>query len=649
MSDINVGVGIQVTGDASGAREVDGAIKQVGETAKQVSQETAAAAQQSTAAASEAAQQAVADAGTVADGAGDAIRGVKADVADLKSVVETPAAGGGLKDEVDGLTDALAKLSPEKSKGLVGGLTEALLGLGSGNVSQSLAGTGRMLFNLSTLIPLPGAAPALAAAAGLIAGYFKLIGNSTDEPQRKLNEFGETVDEEMERLAEWAKSEFEWEGIKNANASVRADFDLLKASADAALAAVTGVFNAQSSARVSSLQREAAAAEAAGDAPRAAELKQQVADEQAKAELVKLHLTMTEAKAEAAEQTALLKSQAENNARLEQDAKEATDHLASLDAFIKLQTGKSDAMVDSEARSKLVQQIEAEIAVREKQSAQIASYTSARGNQPASSITVTSQEAIEELRQLAESLNNYTLIAAKAKEADTAASDAMGKSNEEAIKAASSLTELGLKIETLKTQIQAVESAVTPEVSEAARQQAGLMAGAVGDFLESTLTLATTDVEGIIGAKTAAIDALSTSAGDLETAKAAYAKTIALEEIPPVMEETSKLIVEGNKMIREAVEGTGTDAVAAGTELQKGAEEFRVTIVGANTGYKAAAVDLASTSKSLGEMAKDLASSQRSISLEVAAQAAEVRRALAAAESARLDAGLALQQNRNRD
>ena len=271
-NDINVGVGIQVTGDASGAREVDGAIKQVGETAKQVSQETAAAAQQSTQAASDAAQRAVADAGTVADGAGDAIRGVKADVADLKSVVETPAAGGGLKDEVDGLTAALSALSPEKSKNLVNGLTQALMGLGSGDLSSGLAGVAKTIFNFASVIPLPGVAPVLAGAVGLIAGYYKFIGDSTDEPKRKLNEFGLTVDEEMERLESWAKSEFEWEGIKTANAAVRADFDLLKASADAALAGVLGVFNAQSSARLSSLQREASAAEAAGDAPRAAAL-----------------------------------------------------------------------------------------------------------------------------------------------------------------------------------------------------------------------------------------------------------------------------------------------------------------------------------------------------------------------------------------
>ena len=83
MGDVDVRVGVVASGDPSGAQQVEQAIKDVGQTAQEVSQQTADAAQKSTEAAGSAAQKAVADAGAVADGAGDAIQKTKANVEEL--------------------------------------------------------------------------------------------------------------------------------------------------------------------------------------------------------------------------------------------------------------------------------------------------------------------------------------------------------------------------------------------------------------------------------------------------------------------------------------------------------------------------------------------------------------------------------------
>ena len=635
MGDIDVKVGIQVAGDASGAQQVDGAIKQVGETAKQVAQETSAAAQQSAEAAAQAAQKAAEAAGQAAEKVGD--------VADELGDAGKAAGGlGDLNGAVDGLKDALGGLSPEKSKNLINGLTQALLGLGSGDISTGLAGVGKTLFNFAGMIPLPGAAVALGIGVTAISALYKLIGDSTDEPARKLNEFGETVDQEMERLESWAQSQFEWEGIKNANAAVRADFDLLKSSADAALAAVQGVFNAQSNARVSALQREAASAEAAGDHGRAAQIKQQVEDEKSKAELVGLRLEMIAAKAEAAEQKALLQAQSQNNSMIADAAAAAAEKLASVEQQMRDRTGSIDASVDSKSREKLVDSLEDEIRIREKYVKVLAARengaTDPRNLAWGDTASLSGKASeLPNLKQLVEDLKNFENIAAAAKETEEKATEAKKKANEEAVKAVTALTELGLKIETLETQIKAVESAVTPEVSEAARQQAGLMAGAVGDFLESTLTTVATDVQGVIDTAAAGVKSMTASAGDLEKAKAAYAESVSLKEIPPVMEDATKQVGEGAAALSGAIEETG----AAGGEIKAGAEQFRQQIGGVRTTWQPTIAGLVDSSRQAFSLVSDLAAAQAQLAEQVAAAA----RAVSAAQA---DASLALSQIRNR-
>ena len=622
-NDIDVRIGVQTTGDTSGAQAVDAAVKQVGETAKQVAQDTAAAAQQSTEATTQAAQTAAAAAGSAAEKVGG--------IAD--ELAEAGKAAGGLGEldgAVDGLKDALGALSPDKAKGLVNGLTGALQGLASGDTSQSLAGLGRTLFSLSSSLPLPGVGAAVAASLGIIAGLYKLFAADVKESERPLNEFGENVDAEMERLESWAQSQLEWTGIKDGNAKLRDDFKLVQTTAEGVWASINALFSAGVDAKVEGLNRQAAAAAAGGDTAKAEELKAQAQREQIKAELVKILVEMTETKVKQSEALASAKLSEDRVAIAEQAVRSAKEAIDAVKDVVVSLTGNTDAaQPGSTANSTYVAGLNARADAAGEESVRLSSI---KGYENLAAARRLEEEG---LRKLADQVANIAGMQSDLAEKEKELADARKSQSTDLNTSAADYTKKGVELETLKTKFNALATQVTPDVVDAATRQSTAITDAITDTMEAFETVGTTGVSGLKAAGDSSIAGAKAAAADItaggETMRGASEE--AGVGIFESQEAAAEVIGEGAGLIQEAVKGTATAATEAGGEIKAGAEQFRLQLSQVLGTWNPAISGLVDSGHKTLTLVESLAAAQADLAQRVS--------------SAQASANLALSQNRN--
>lgn len=276
MADYDVKVGVSAVGDPSGAKQVDQAIQQVGQTAQQVAQQTAAASSEAARSAGEAAR-------GIADGAGEALRGAAEAVEELNEAVDDAPASSGLTDGINGLDAALKRLSPEKAKGAVNGLTTAIDGLASGDTSRGLQGLSTGLFALAGAIPNPLVASAAAVAIGALAAAWKSFSDTSGVSQ-KLNEFGETVKQEQERLERLGETELEWQNLKASFSTIKDEFGKAQKLADTLGDTILKVFNRRYDTQINALRDQLNGAN--GDPSRTADINRQLSQKEAERAIV---------------------------------------------------------------------------------------------------------------------------------------------------------------------------------------------------------------------------------------------------------------------------------------------------------------------------------------------------------------------------
>lgn len=245
MGDIDVKVGLQVTGDASGAQQVDAAVRQVGETAKQVAQETA-----------DASGKAAADAAKSAADSAAAVAKASQDISEnLKKILEQGT--GEAKNNVDGLTDSLLGLSNQKVKAGADGITASLQALISGDMQQGLMGLSKTIMAVGQSVGLPGAS-VLAGIAGVAIA--KVWDKLSSDSQKSFNAMGESAKEEFERITRLARQEVQIYGLQNAAKKIEEEFGKVQKLTTTVGDALRQVFNSTYSFQIDSLKEQLAAA-----------------------------------------------------------------------------------------------------------------------------------------------------------------------------------------------------------------------------------------------------------------------------------------------------------------------------------------------------------------------------------------------------
>lgn len=607
MGDVDVRVGVVASGDPSGAQQVEQAIKDVGQTAQEVSQQTADAAQKSTEAAGSAAQKAVADAGAVADGAGDAIQKTKANVEELKKVVETPPPAGGLKDEVAGLGDALSGLSPEKAKGSIDGITQAIVGLTSGDTTKGLEGLARSLTGLATLIPMPGVAAALGGVVAAVVGAWKILSDGAGETARDVNEFGETIDVEMARLESWANSQFEFANLKSAIADVKSEFDSATKTTNTFRDAVLAAIDARYSGEATGLRQQAADARAGGDEAGAAALEEEAARRELISKIAQERVELEALQQQYKFQREKIAMAEESLTALIAKEKEVVEQFDRLKAASEKWAGNADAMFDGEARGRLIEKLEAEIAAREKLMGQVEFVNSQRhplSRQLSDQDTLAGignvgkiKDQFSEVPSLRDLIENLKLVEKNA--ADYNAAVENQKTNYQDSRAA--ILEEGRALADLNAQrIRAAQDYATAI--------AGIDAGVVGEadrIAEGMTRLAERSAaaaEAAAQAGTGMVEAVETFGSELGGSTEAAAEEIG----------------KGNEQIRSAVEGTGKEALAAGGEIKAGAEQFRQQLNDVLGTWRPAVEGLVSTGHQTLGMVSGLAAAQADLAQRLA-------------------------------
>lgn len=498
---------------------------------------------------------------------------------------------------------------------------------------------------------MPGVGFALGITLTAVAAAYKMFASGMEEAERPLNEFGLNVDEEMSRLESWAASILEWEGIKQGNANLRADFDLVKGTAEATLTAIQALFNTNVSSKISALQAQASAATASGDAAGAAGINAQIEKEKSYQELVNLNVTLTAAKAELAAQVELAQQAAENYKAIEKAQQEAAASLADLKDRIVARTGNTDATVPgSTEAAALLAKLEERLTSIQGLSEATVAYMERTGSPDAEGFrSLKNDEApleklIEDLRLLKEKSD-------AAADTEKTLTEAHDKSNESATKSATILSTLGLNVQALGVQLNDAAEAAGPDVAGKAAEQAGLMTRAVADMIERTLQLSVENSNAIIEAGQAGVEGMSSAAGDLDAARIKYKASLESKDVPVAIETfgvevvgsseaAAEVIGDGAGLIQGAIEGTAAEAAAAGDEIKKGAEDFRTKIGAAAQDWQAAAAGLVSNARSTMDMVAGLVRDQTAMSRQLAAVQLQ-------ASAARADSSLALSQIRN--
>ena len=626
MGDIDVKVGIQVSGDASGAQQVDSAVRQVGQTAQDVSRKTSDAAKQSTEAVGDAAQKAVADAGTVADRAGAVVQKAKEDIKELKEEVGKPAASGGVKEQVDGLADALENLSPEKAKGAVGNLANAIIGLASGDTSKGLEGLARSFSSLASFLPNPALATAVGAAVvGIVSAWRKLT-DGADEATRATNEFGETIDEEMTRLEAWGASQFEFANLKSAIADVKSEFDSATKTTNTFRDAVLAAIDSQYSSQATGLRQQASDARAGGDEARAAALEEEAARRELISKIAQERVELEALEQQYKFQREKIKMAEESMADLIAKEKEVVAQFDALKESSVKWSGNIDAAFGGEARDRLVSKIEEEIAAREKAMKSVEFVESQR---PPIAGPLRDQDtlagignvgkvkdAFSEIPSLRELVNNLKL----AEEQAAAYNDAVASQKTNYSESKQAILEEGRALAELNAQR-----------IRAAQEYAAAIAGIDAGVVDEASRIADGFTR-LAERSAAAVEAASQAGTGMVEAVETFGS-----ELGGTAETAAEAIGEGNKALRGSIDETE----AVGNEIKAAGEEARTKLSAAATEFRIGAIDLKGAAGDLNSIARGLA-------LEFAALSRDVAATMREASAARAASSLALSQLRNR-
>ena len=625
MADVDVKVGIQVTGDASGAKAVDEAIKQVGESAKTVAQETGNAAQQAAEAAS-----------SSASSAAESIGG-------LKESLKAPE-GSGIKGELDGLKKALDTLSPEKAKGAVSGLTNAILGLASGDTQKGLSGLAQSLFNIAQSIPLPGAAVSLSFALTGLVTAFKLIKSAADESAPALNEFGQTVDAEMENIEAWANKQIEWDGLKESFGSIKGEFEKATKLTETLRDAMLKTFNQTYKFQIEGLKEQIESAKASGDAQRQAILEQNLKQTEQIQSIVNNTVALDQHKEKLQSLIESAELERQMIQRKEEIAKADVQRMESLRAAVEKFSGNTDATFSSQTSEKLREELIATLteSIAKFRETQVQKETSwARDNPRAPWLdkefdaqAEAARKSADELTVLRQGLLDFSEIAKRAAEGQKYINETIVQDNQALTQAvadvASQQAEISNAKDVLANSVRGVESGIVAVATELA-----------GEYKKTNDALVTGISEGAANLKP--VGEIAAQAGKLIGVGTDGLQT-SVEgmgaDVSGSSEAASEAILEGNDLIKKAVEGTATEAVAAGDEIKRGADEFRAKIGEASTNWTSAAMDLVSSSRAVGRMVADMSASHLSLAQEVASLRSQTNSALSAAN-------LALSQIRN--
>lgn len=638
-NDIDVKIGITTQGDASGAKAVDKALDEV----KQSAQEAASAAGDAAAQAAEKAAQAADKATT--------------EVKELASEMAKDPGTGGLSDAIGDLDAKTTSLSDDKKKAAVNGFAAALQGLASGDLAGGMRGVAESLFQMAGAIPVPGAAIAFSLALTGVAAAWKAFGPAAADAGRSVNEFGETLDEEMARLEAWADSQINWDNIKAANASLRADFDLVKSTAESTQRAIESLFEARIASQVAGLRGEAEKAAAAGDTSRATDLRAQAEQLKQYEELVKLNVSLTAAKSDLDALRVQADSQAQSYRSIEEATRQSAERLEALKQQIVDRTGNIDATVPGSKESiDLLKQAEKELArlqsmerslsllesIASRDAEMAARATGAAGAprdlvSQLESVARASREQLEGAQRLLEKLPDLEKFASDLRNLDQITNDAADKeaalakeretSNESAVKLAQEMSDASIQIDLLQAQLKDLATAAGPDQAARAAEQAQLMTSQMADSMEAMAELSIDNAEKIKAVADAAASGAKAVSSDLDTARGAY-------------ELSAKQMGEAIGKIEKATEGVGEEASAAGEEIKQGSQDFRSKVGEATNNFTQAAFDLTSTALGVARQAADLAAEQRRVAAEVAVLRQQTNAALA-------DAGLALSQIRN--
>lgn len=609
-NDIDVKIGITTKGDASGAQAVDKALDEV----KQSAQEAASAA-------GDAAAQA-------ADKAAQAADKATAEVKELASEMAKDPGTGGLSDAIGDLDAKTTSLSDDKKKAAVNGFAAALQGLASGDLAGGMRGVAESLFQMAGAIPVPGAAIAFSLALTGVAAAWKAFGPAAADAGRSVNEFGETLDEEMSRLEAWANSQIKWDNIKAANASLRADFDLVKSTAESTQRAIESLFEARIASQVAGLRGEAEKAAAAGDTGRAADLRSQAEQLKQFEELVKLNVSLTAAKSDLDALRVQADSQAQSYRSIEEATRQSAERLEALKQQIVDRTGNIDATVPGSQESiALLTQIESRLARAESLNEKTVQYLERTGSPDAAGFRALFED-IPNMRQLLDDLRNLDQITNDAADKEAALAKEREASNETAVKLAQEMSDASIQIDLLQAQLKDLATAAGPDQAARAAEQAQLMTSQMADSMEAMAELSIDNAEKIKAVADAAASGAKAVSSDLDTARGAY-------------ELSAKQMGEAIGKIEKATEGVGEEASAAGEEIKQGSQDFRSKVGEATNKFTQAAFDLTSTALGVARQAADLAAEQRRVAAEVAVLRQQTSAALA-------DSAMALAQIRNR-
>lgn len=603
-NDIDVKIGITTQGDTSGADNVDKSLDEVKRSAEEAAK-----------ASGDAAAKAASDVASAADAASNA-----ADK--LRDSLDTPI-DGGLADSIGDVDQAATSLSDNKKKAGLAGLSRSLEGLAKGDIPGAISGLSEGLYQLADAIPLPAAGIALGLAGFAISGVFKAIKAASGEAAESLrNDFGETLDEEMERLESWALSELEWTGIKEANANIIKDFDSVVSAAAATQKAIDLIFSANIASQLTGLEAERKAAAESGDAQREKDIATKIEQVKQFEEMVKLNVEIVEQKAKLEEMKISIDEQAAAANATREAAEAGIKELETLRETITAISGNSDATrPGSVAHTELVNNLRGRSDAAGEDAARLSKI---KGYEDLAAARRIEEDSLRKLADEIALLNEKMNLAA---DQEDALKTAREESNETARQSALEYTTLQAEIAALETKLKDLSKAAGPDVAGQAAEQAAYMTEQATSTLENMEALVVENSERIKSAGQAAFDGAKTAAGNLDEARSAY-------------ETSARQMGEATGKIKKAAEAVGNESEAAGEEIKEFGRDFRVKIGDMMIDFSGAVTDLSNTSRSIGRMGADLAAEQRRIAQEVASLRHQTN-------AAQADAALALSQVRN--
>lgn len=513
-----------------------------------------------------------------------------------------------------GLDDALDKLTKGNKKSVVTGLTDSILGLASGDASRGLAGLAKSIYSFTAAIPNPAVVLGASLAIGVLADIFRHFAGGSDEATDSLNEFGETLDEEMARLESWAKSQIEWEGIKNGNEALRKDFDLVKSTAETAKKAIDTLFGARAKAEESGLRAKAKAAEEAGDETTAAQLKSAADILEKKREIVQQNLRILTAQAEIAAQEERAAKAAENYQKLMPLKEELQERMDIFAYRIEAWTGNPRAYMDENIRADILKKLESRIASIENKLAMV----KMTGWDKIPGEPWVNEDTLASLKEYSESIKNFNALEQALNEASAAAEKAFSESTAEAIKAHDAQIAANAQLKAWREELALATKEMDPEIVRQAEAQAEAMAGAIAKIVEGTKGLSIDNVDAIatqVAEANTSIDLVTTSVSEaVAKLRAIYDEMWmhegAAADLEPMLEQARKyrevIDIMGTSADQQSI-GAPDDVMAAirenwqrmGREVAEGAASASETAAGA---AGAAASEIVASSSSSAQL-----------------------------------------------